>query len=174
MPKGLPGRLTKGAGTHLASWLQESTALTPEEGQTLLDSGISVANSSVRGQRALEGLLSKHGAKAGHASKMTDVAYSGEILVTKDISGMRLWRASGDFALLRCVASKGPHVAVHESGQFIVTGIRGGVGGEAGTSRCKVRVWGPAGGSAFSAGKKSITTGMRRPTNIAAQRKKNA
>ena len=25
--KGLPGRLSKGAGTHLASWLQESRAL---------------------------------------------------------------------------------------------------------------------------------------------------
>ena len=37
MPVGLPGRLSKGAGTHLASWLQETTALTAEEGQALLD-----------------------------------------------------------------------------------------------------------------------------------------
>ena len=157
--KGLPGRLTKGAGTHLASWLQESDALSPEEAQTLLDSNFSTANTSVRGRRALEGLFSKHGKKAGHSNAITDIAYSGDILCTKDVSGMRLWRASGDFALLRCVASRGAHVAIHESGQFIVTGERGrGIGAKG----HRVKIWGPSGGSAFSAGKKPIVGGARR------------
>ena len=35
--KGFSGRLTKGAGTHLASWLQASTALSATEAQALLD-----------------------------------------------------------------------------------------------------------------------------------------
>ena len=35
--KGFSGRLTKGAGTHLASWLQASTALSVNEAQALLD-----------------------------------------------------------------------------------------------------------------------------------------
>lgn len=162
LPKGLPGRLTKGAGTHLASWRQESTALTPDEAQILLDSSFSVASSSVSGQRALEGLFSKHGKIARHTHAITSIAYSGDILVTKDLSGMRLWRAAGDFALLRCVASTGPDVVIHESGQFIVTGKRGS---EIGSKGYRIKIWGPAGGSAFSAGKKSITMGVRRPTN---------
>ena len=35
--KSFEGRLSKGAGTHLASWLQETRALSAEEGQALLD-----------------------------------------------------------------------------------------------------------------------------------------
>ena len=153
LPKGFAGRLTKGAGTHLASWLQESSALSVEEGQALLDSKFSVAGGSVRGQRALAGLFAKHGKKAGHTNPITDVCYSGDILVSKDSGGMKLWRASGDFALLRCLAAKGSHVAIHECGQFIVTGTRGR---EVGAKGYKPKVWGPAGGSAFAAGKKSI------------------
>ena len=157
---GLPGRLTKGAGTHLASWLQHSEALTPSEGQELLDlsitsnpNEINKENNNVnQGAKKIEALFAKHGRKAGHANPITDVAYSGDIIITKDMSGMRLWRASGDYALLRCVSARGPHVAIHCSGQFLVTGKRG---------NCMkgVKVWGPAGGSAFSAGKKDITTG---------------
>jgi len=100
-PKGLPGRLSKGAGTHLASWLQESPSFTPSECQSLLDSSESKASNSVKGARALEKLYETHGRKAGHSKAITDVAYSGDILVTKDAGGMRLWRASGDCALLR-------------------------------------------------------------------------
>ena len=100
-PKGLPGRLSKGAGTHLASWLQEVAALTEDEAQDLLDSGESTARGTLRGQRALEGLLRAHGKKLGHSRKITDVAYSGDIIVSKDSKQMRLWRARGDFALLR-------------------------------------------------------------------------
>ena len=152
--KGLPGRLTRGAGTHLASWLQESTALSLEEGQSLLDSGFSVAESSgVRGKRALDGLYQKHGKKVGHTNLVSDVAYSGDILISKDSGGMRLWRAGGDFALLRCVSAKGAHVAVHESGQFIVTGTRGREIG----NKYRPKIWGPAGASAFATGKKNIS-----------------
>ena len=66
---------------------------------------------------------------------------------------MRLWRARGDYALLRVVTAKGKHVAIHQNGQFIVTGTRG-EGIE------KLKIWGPGGGSAFTAGKKSITQGV--------------
>ena len=164
--RGFPGRLTRGAGTHLASWLQESSALSSAEGQSLLDSNFSTASSTVRGQRALAGLFSKHGKKAGHSNPISDIAYSGDILVSKDKGGMRLWRASGDFALLRCVSSWGPHVAIHESGQFIVTGKRGQRvvetrGADKGSQdvsvkNLRIKIWGPAGGSAFTAGKKRI------------------
>merc|ERR1712138_4277 len=88
-PKGLPGRLTKGAGTHLASWLQESKGLTAQEGQDLLDNS-QAADATVRGERALAGLWETHGRKAGHSNKITDVAYSGDIVVTKDGTSMRL------------------------------------------------------------------------------------
>jgi len=40
----------------------------------------------------LKGLFGKHGKKAGHTNPITDVAYSGDILVTKDTGRMRLWR----------------------------------------------------------------------------------
>ena len=73
----------------------------------------------------------KHGKNCGHASKITDVAYSGDILITKDPNGMRLFRASGDFAMLRVVTAKGRHVSIHPCGQFLVTGTRRGEGGGA-------------------------------------------
>merc|ERR1712167_117461 len=120
-PKGLPGRLTKGAGTHLASWLQESKGLTAEEGHRLLEDA-ALHPATVRGEKAIEGLWEAHGKKAGHANTITDVAYSGDIIVTKDTASMRLWRARGDYALLRVVTAKGKHVAIHQNGQFIVTG----------------------------------------------------
>jgi hypothetical protein len=154
---GLPGRLTKGAGTHLASWLQESPGLSSSEAQTLLDSCDSKAEDSARGQHSLSGLHHIHGKKAGHSNPITDTAYSGALIITKDKGGMRLWRAGGDYALLRCVAAKGLHVAVHSSGQYIVTGTRGREIMEGGY---KPKVWGPAGGSAFSVGKKRITRGV--------------
>lgn len=177
--KGLPGRLSKGAGTHLASWLQESRALSTEEAQALLDSGESRAQSTQRGERALAGWRSAHGRCAGHAKPITDVAHSGDLLVSKDPTSMRLWRAQGDFALLRVIGGcKGKHVAIHHTGQFIVTGTRTPVAGAAATAAAaatadvaaaaaaaakarKPKVWGPAGGSAFSAGKKTHTTGLR-------------
>ena len=52
-------------------------------------------------------------------------------------------------ALLRVVSCPGKNVAFHPSGQFIITGTAAGGAG--------VKVWGAAGGSAFSAGKKPIT-----------------
>jgi hypothetical protein len=122
--------------------------------------------------------LEAHGKKAGHSKIITDTCYSGDLIITKDSGSMRLWRAAGDFALLRVVSCAGKHVAVHHSGQFIVTGNRrlaatigdeGGRGEEdggegqsvasAGVSKA-LKVWGPAGGSAFAAGKKTMTTGI--------------
>ncbi len=148
--KGLPGRLTKGAGTHLASWLQEVTVLSKESAQSLLDGtdeNSSMSNNNMRKERAIAGLKAAHGENAGHANPITDMAYSGDIIITKDRAGMRLWRSRGDYALLRVVTCKGKHAAFHSNGQFIVTGTRGGgtTGG--------LKIWGPAGGSAYSVGK---------------------
>lgn len=120
------------------------------------------ASENVRGVRAKEGLFAKHGARAGHANKVTDVCWSGEMVLTKDKSSLRLWRARGDFALLRVVSCRGPHVAVHSCGQFIVTGTRGtGASSKKPNAGC-LKIWGPAGGSAFSTGKKDLTTGTRK------------
>jgi hypothetical protein len=104
------------------------------------------AKSSPRGAKALEGLLRAHGKRAGHSSPITDVVYSGDVLVTKDKASMRLWRAGGDYALLRVVTAPGKHVAFHHTGQFIVVGERG-----ADTAK----VFGPSGGSAVGAGRKN-------------------
>jgi hypothetical protein len=132
-------------------------------------------------QRALSGLWEKHGKRAGHAKPITDVAYSGDLLITKDVSSMRLWRAhGGDYALLRVLTCRGRHVGVHRSGQFIVTGTREAAaivpsgdaveenaaassvsgGNRAAAATTVLKVWGPGGGSAFTVGKKSITTGV--------------
>ena len=148
VPKGLPGRLTKGAGTHLASWLQQCSAISAEEAQELLDNSNS-AGEGGRGAISLDGLIQAHGDRAGHSRPFTDVAYSGDILITKDPASMRLWRARGDYALLRVVSCPGSDVTFHPSGQFIVTGFRGG-------NKKRLKIWGPAGASAFSAGRKSI------------------
>jgi hypothetical protein len=153
-------RLTKGAGTHLASWLQEVTALTPEEAQALLDAA-EPAGRDPKSMRAKEGLLAAHGRKLGHAKPVSDIAYSGDIVVSKDAGCIRMWRARGDFCLLRVVSCPGKHVAIHPCGQFIVTGTRGSAIGRGG-----LKIWGPAGGSAYTAGKKTFTTGVggaRRP-----------
>ena len=164
---GLPGRLTKGAGTHLASWLQEVQALDADEAQALLDNA-PPARSTVRGERALAKLFETHGKKAGHSKKITDVAHSGDLLVAKDSSSMRLWRAHGDCALLRVVSCRGPHVAFHSTGQFIVTGLRqqqeaGAAADNSKDQQDRARkVWGPGGGSAFTAGKKDLTTATRK------------
>ena len=165
MPRGLPGRLSKGAGTHLASWLQEVQALSAEEGQALLDArgeeAGEEAGENVRGARAKEGLFAKHGARAGHSHKITDVCWSGEMVLTKDRASLRLWRARGDFALLRVVSARGLHVAVHPCGQFIVTGTRSAGATSERPKAGGLKIWGPAGVSAFSAGKKDLTTGNR-------------
>eukprot|EP00605_Chrysophyceae_sp_TOSAG23-4_P002281 GSChrysophyteH1.ASY1.ANO1.2527.1 assembled CDS len=150
VPKGLSGRLTKGAGTHLASWLQEVTALTQGEAQGLLDEAVSIS-SNKRGIVPLNGLQDAHGKKAGHSKPISDVAYSGDVLITKDSSSMRLWRARGDYALLRVVTCRGPHVAFHPNGQFVVTGTRGSAPGQGG-----LKIWGPAGGGTQTAGKRKI------------------
>jgi hypothetical protein len=152
--KGLPGRLTKGAGTHLASWLQEVSALNPEEAQALLDND-QPGPTKDRCERAKAGLFQTHGKTAGHAHTITDVAFSGTIMATKDSKSMRLWRAHGDFALLRVLTCRGNHVAFHPSGQFIVTGTRTAAA-KSTESLKHLKIWGPAGGSAFSAGKASF------------------
>ena len=167
--KGLPGRLSKGAGTHLASWLQESTALTPQEAQSLLDSCESRAKNSPKGEKALAGLRDRHGNRCGHSKPITDVAFSGDLLVSKDDGSMRMWRSGGDYALLRVVACRGKHVAFHRTGQFIVTGTRNEASGDGEDDGCAskarplckgLKVWGPAGGSAVGAGNAKITTGV--------------
>ena len=149
LPKGLSGRLTKSAGTHLASWLQEVTALTVEEAQTMLDTSKPI-DSTVRGARAHAGLVEAHGKRAGHSKPITDMAHSGDLIATKDPRSMRLWRAHGDFALLRVVTCRGRNVSFHESGQYIVTGSRtehiecigdGGKSADAGVSSATRASW---------------------------------
>ena len=156
MPKGFPGRLSRGAGTHLASWLQETSALSATEGQALLDSTLENSN-TVRGDRAQTGLFAVHGKQCGHSKRISQIAVSGDIIATKDPTSLRLWRARGDFALLRVVACRGTRVAFHPNGQFIVTGNRT----DDGKSKSNLKIWGPSGGGAHAAGKKSTTVGGR-------------
>jgi len=172
------GRLARGAGTHLASWLQEVDALSGEEAQAILDGCGSEGGGGPPGSAlaaALEGITRVHGARGGHARAITGAAISGDLLATKDPQSMRLWRSRGDFALLRVVTSRGAHVAFHPGGQFIVTGQRRPRSGpesdghadatDPGELRAHVRVrvrvlppkvWGPAGGSAYTAGKPGL------------------
>ena len=63
---------------------------------------------------------------------------------------MRLWRAR-DGTLLRVVgACSGKGIAFSPNGQNIVTGT---------VETGKIKIWGPAGGSAVGAGKAKITAG---------------
>ena len=131
------------------------------------------ARGSEKGQQALDGLFRVHGKRCGHAKPITDVAYSGDVLASKDPCSMRLWRAGGDYALLRVVTCPGKHVRFHHTGQFIVTGTRlteqAADANQAGDEHAHtpnasprgklLRIWGPAAGSAVGAGKKKITTG---------------
>ena len=84
---GLPGRLTRGAGTHLASWLQEVGNVDANEAALWL------ANPrNPRTAVALSELQQRHGRTAGHSGPIVDAALSGELLATKDAKSMRLWR----------------------------------------------------------------------------------
>ena len=99
---------------------------------------------------ALAALRDKHGKTAGHAGPIIDSSFSGELLATKDEKCMRLWRAR-DGTLLRVIsACPGTGVAFSPCGHFIATGS---------AKTGKAKVWGAAGGSAFSAGKPKITIG---------------
>jgi hypothetical protein len=150
MPLGLPGRLSKGAGTHLASWLQEVDNVSAEEATAWLDRGSTQEDERTR--EAVATLREQHGKKAGHAGKIIAAAYSGELLATKDEKSMRLWRAR-DGTLLRVVsACTGNAVAFGPSGQNIVTGTVGG----------RYKVWGAAGESAVGCGNTKITAGKAR------------
>merc|ERR1711959_302294 len=143
-PVGLPGRLSKGAGTHLASWLQEVDNVTAEEAMAWLQQP-----ENERTRDAVASLREQHGRTAGHAGKIIAAAYSGELLATKDEKCMRLWRAR-DGTLLRVVsACVGNAVAFAPNGQNIVTGTVGG----------DIKIWGPAGGSAVGCGNTKITAG---------------
>ena len=141
---GLPGRLTKDAGTHLASWLQLVSNVSEEDATTWVESP-----RHERTAGALKKIQELHGKKAGHSSRVIDAAFSGQLLATKDKSSMRLWRAR-DGNLLRVIgACNGKSVAFSPSGQNIVTGTVGS----------KLKIWGPAGGSAVGCGKTKITAG---------------
>ena len=61
--KGFTGRLSKGAGTHLASWLQEVDNVTVEEATTWLEQP-----EDGRTREAVEKLREQHGRAAGHAA----------------------------------------------------------------------------------------------------------
>jgi len=99
---------------------------------------------------ALASLRERHGKTAGHAGPIIDAAFSGDLMATKDEKCMRLWRAR-DATLLRVVsACTGSGVAFSPCGHYIVTGN---------AKTKKIKVWGAAGGSAFSAGKAKITAG---------------
>ena len=145
MPLGLPGRLSKGAGTHLASWLQEVANVTPEEAILWLE-----APRDSRTPDVLTALRQQHGKNLGHAGRIVDAAFSGELLVTKDEKCMRLWRAR-DGTLLRVVsACHGDGVAFSPSGHNIVSGT---------AKTGKIKIWGAAGGSAVGCGNSKITVG---------------
>ena len=147
---GLPGRLTKGAGTHLASWLQELSFdlsnVTPEEAYAWL-----LLPRNPRTDEILDKVRKHIGNEnLGHNNPILTSAHSGELLVTKDEKSMRLWR-SKDGTLLRVVSGcVGNAVAFSPTGQKIVTGYIGKIE--------KLKLWGPAGGSAVGCGKAKITT----------------
>ena len=171
------GGLAKGAGTHLASWLQEVSTLSSEDAQSILDGfGPEGAPRGPSLAAALEGMRSVHGSRGGHARAITGAAISGDLLATKDPQSMRLWRSRGDHALLRVVTCRGDHVAFHPSGQFIVTGQRRRPEESASevdaqdfpkARMLKPKVWGPAGGSAYSVGKPGLAP---KPRAVGAQR----
>lgn len=141
---GLPGRLSKGAGTHLASWLQLVSNVSEDEA-----AGWIRAERHERTAELLKRVQEIHGKKVGHSGKVIDAAFSGQLLATKDKSSMRLWRAR-DGNLLRVVtACTGKSVAFSPTGQNIVTGTVGS----------KIKIWGPAGGSAVGCGNAKITAG---------------
>ena len=144
--KSFSGRLTKGAGTHLASWLQEVSNIPQTEARSWLEQPIHPKTAET-----LASLKRQHGKNAGHPGKIVDVSFSGELVVTKEVRSMRLWRAR-DGTLLRVVsACKGDGVAFSPTGQNIVTGNKG--------DTSEVTVWGAAGGSAVGCGKTKITAG---------------
>ena len=145
---GLPGRLSKGAGTHLASWLQEVSNITDEEALSWL-----AQPRHPKTEEVLVAVQGHHGSKSlGHSGPVVAASFSGELLATKDKSSMRLWRAR-DGTLLRVVsACPGNGIAFSPSGSNIVTG-------SAKTS--KVKVWGPAGQSAVGCGNSKITAGKQ-------------
>ena len=141
---GLPGRLKKGAGTHLASWLQLVSNVPHETDESWLQ-----ADKHVKTRETVKKIQGIHGRKAGHSGAIVDAALSGQLLATKDKTSMRLWRAR-DRTLLRVIsACTGRSVAFSPSGQNIITGTVGS----------KLKVWGPAGGSALGSGKTKITAG---------------
>ena len=139
------GRLSKGAGTHLASWLQEVDNVSVDEAVSWLNEPRHPKTSQI-----LEVLRESKGKNLGHAGPIVDAAFSGELLATKDKASLRLWRARGG-TLLRVVGGcPGNGVAFSPTGQNIVTGT--------GTA-AKVKIWGPAGGSAVGCGNAKITAG---------------
>ena len=143
--KGLPGRLAKGAGTHLASWLQEVDNISQEQALSWLSS-----DKHPKTEECLAKLKETHGKTAGHAKNIIDAAFSGELLATKDDKSMRLWRAR-DCNLLRVIGGcTGKAVAFSPTGNNIVTGT---------VETQKIKIWGPAGGSAVGAGNTKITAG---------------
>ena len=142
-PKGIVGRLKKGAGTHLASWLQEVDNISNEEALVWL-----AAEPNPKLEQALAKLKETHGKNGGHANKIIDASFSGELLVTKDDKSMRLWRAR-DCNLLRVIGGcLGNRVVFSPTGNNIVTGT---------VEPLKIKIWGPAGGSAVGAGNAKIT-----------------
>lgn len=140
--KGLPGRLTKGAGTHLASWLQEVSNISTEEALAWIQTP-----EHPRTAEMVANLRQKHGRMCGHSGKIVAAAFSGDLVITKDKRSMRLWRAR-DGTLLRVVTAIGDKVAFAPNGQNIVTG-----------TESKMKIWGPAGQSAVGIGNTKITAG---------------
>jgi hypothetical protein len=84
---------------------------------------------------AIAWLQQMHGKKVSRCSgPFVDAAFNGELLVTKDRSFVRLWRARDGNLLLLVPACPGAGVAFSPTGGNIVTGT-------ANTS--KIKVWGP-------------------------------
>ncbi|CAD7958074.1 unnamed protein product [Amoebophrya sp. A25] len=157
------GRLTQGAGTHLASWLQEVGNIPEEEALAWLGLGEEEEqgehereNNKIEDARKFVAELRKiHGKNCGHSGPLVDADASGDLIVTKCANSMRLWRKRGG-SLLRVVGGcPGNRVAFSPSGSIIVTLSYNSLLGH----RKNLKIWGPAGASAVGCGNTKITAG---------------
>ena len=118
---GLSGRLKRGAGTHLASWLQELSFELSHVSHEAVHQWL-LSEPDPQTETVLPNVIKHVGTKSlGHNNPILSVAYGGELLVTKDEKPMRLWRAK-DATLLRVISGcPGDTVSFSPSRQKIVT-----------------------------------------------------
>ena len=118
---GLSGRLKRGAGTHLASLLQELSFELSHVSHEAVHQWL-LSEPDPQTETVLPNVIKHVGTKSlGHSNPILSVAYGGELLVTKDEKPMRLWRAK-DATLLRVISGcPGDTVSFSPSRQKIVT-----------------------------------------------------